>query len=343
MRIEGFDHTSGAHCGSTSLRDLSDFYGWDFDEPTCFGLASGLGFTFFEIPTDPWRMFVGRPTWLERAFFENLEIPHTDREGDDFETAWAAVRGHLDRGRPVMLFVDIYYLDYYGTDTHFAPHSLLVVGYDEEVEAPDGTTGVAYTADSEFDEVQELPLSSLREAWASKDVVPLENRYLVAEGDPQADATGAARTAIAETARYMLDPADATRSVADWGEAGIAGIRALAANVPDWPDLEDPRWTACFAYQNVERRGTGGGAFRGLYAPFLDRVEAEVGLDGYADRMHHIADGWAEAGEILREASETDEDDALDDLLLRASDRIAALADEEEAFFADVLVDPDER
>ena len=83
MLIAGFEHAPGAHCGSTSLRNLSDYHGWGFDEPTCFGLASGLGFHYRELAESPHRMFVGRPLWLERAFFENLGIETTDREGED--------------------------------------------------------------------------------------------------------------------------------------------------------------------------------------------------------------------------------------------------------------------
>jgi hypothetical protein len=336
MQLEGFEHTAGAHCGSTALRDLSDHYGWGFTEPECFGLASGLGFTYFELPRSPHRMFVGRPLWLERAFFDHLDIPHTDREGDDWTTAWDEVTDRLDHGDPVMVFVDLYYLDYYGTDTHFAPHSLLVVGYDEDADAPDGSTGVVYMADSEFDEIQPLPLDSLRAAWASKDVMPLQNRWLAVDGQPRPDTAAAVREAVTETARYMLDPESSPRE-GGFGTAGVPGIRALAAALPDWHELADPAWTARFAYQNIERRGTGGGAFRGLYAPFLDRWATEVGLDGFDARMHDIADDWTATSEVLYDASETDDPDQFRELLGRASDRVAALADAEEQFYADVL------
>ncbi|WP_255195079.1 BtrH N-terminal domain-containing protein [Halorarius litoreus] len=336
MQLDGFHHAAGSHCGSTSLRDLSDYYGWGFSEPECFGLASGLGFTYFELPTSPWRMFVGRPLWLERAFFDHLDIPHTDREGDDWATAWAQVTDRLDNGSPVMLFVDLYYLDYYDTDTHFAPHSLLVVGYDENREAPDGSTGVAYMADSEFDDIQPLALDSLRAAWASKDVIPLQNRWLAVDGTPRPDTEAAVREALTETASYMLDP-DGSQRELGFGTAGVPGIRALAADLPDWTDLEDPTWTARFAYQNIERRGTGGGAFRGLYAPFLDTWADSVGLDGFDTRMHDIASEWTATSEVLYAASETDDSDEQRDLLEQASERVADLADTEQAFYEDAL------
>lgn len=348
MRIDGFDHATGAHCGSTSLRDFADYYGWGLSEPACFGLGSGLGFVSLELPVSPWRLFIGRPLWLETAFFETLDIPHTERRGNDWDRAWAEVKGHLDAGHPVLVFVDLYYLDYYDTDTHFAPHSLLVVGYDEAAdatEAPhadaDAGTGVAYMADSEFEDLQPLPLSSLREAWAATDMLPLDNRYIVPEGDPRAEVGEAAREAARETARYMLDPADATRKTLGdrlgMGTHGLGGMRAFADGMADWPDLADPQWTARFAYQNIERRGTGGGAFRGLYAPFLDELGEEAGLDGgFAPEMHAIAEDWTSLAAVLYEASETDPAE-MAPLLDEAAERVHAIADREAQFYEDVL------
>lgn len=327
MRIEGFEHEPGAHCGSTSLRNLADHYGWGLSEPACFGMASGLGFSYFEVPRDPWRMFVGRPMWLEAAFFDHLDVPHTEREAQDWEAAWADVRDRVDAGDPVMVFVDLYYLDYYDTDTHFAPHSLLVVGYDDEH---------AHMADSEFAAVQRLPLESLRAAWAATDVLPLANRWITVDGEPRRSVDQAATRAVAETAAYMLG-GDVDRPVMAFGETGVAGIRALAEDLPTWHGLEDPHWTARFAYQNVEKRGTGGGAFRGLYAPFLAELGDAAGLDGaFADRMRDIAGAWTEAGRLLDQASETEADGNLRDLLAEAGEQVADIADREEAFYRDV-------
>ncbi|MFB6205427.1 MAG: BtrH N-terminal domain-containing protein [Haloglomus sp.] len=350
MRIDGFEHAPGAHCGSTSLRDLADYYDWGLSEPACFGLGSGLGFAFLELSVSPWRLFIGRPLWLESAFFENLAVRHTERRGDDWGRAWTDVKRHVDAGDPVLVFVDLYYLDYYDTDTHFAPHSLLVTGYDETADAtdaphadPDAGTGVAYMADSEFEEIKPLPLSSLRAAWAATDMLPLDNRYIVAEGDPRAAAGEAARDAVVETARYMLDPADATRETLGdrlgLGTHGLPGMRAFADSMAEWPDLEDPSWVARFAYQNVERRGTGGGAFRGLYAPFLDELGAEAGLDdAFAAEMHGIAEDWSSLAAVLYEASET-EGDEMASLLDDAAARVHAVADREERFYEDMLAE----
>jgi hypothetical protein len=323
--VDGFTHRPGNHCGSTSLRNLADHYGWGFDEPQAFGLAAGLGFTYFELPESPWRAFFGRPLWLEVAFFEYLDIGHDHREGGDWATTWDRLTAAVDRDDPVMVFSDIYYLDYYGTDTHFSPHSLLVVGYEE------GEEDRVLLGDSEFDEPQELPAERLRAAMNTDHVSPLTNRHLVVT-DPELgrEPAAAARNAIAEVATYMQDPETASRPTGP-GTHGVPGIERFAADLPEFVDLPDPSWATRFAYQNVERRGTGGGAFRRMYADFLADAPCAVPAD-LAAEMAGIADDWTALSETLREASEAGEAE-MAPLLEEASDGVAAVAERERACF----------
>ncbi|WP_336326682.1 BtrH N-terminal domain-containing protein [Halovenus sp. HT40] len=325
-----FDHETGAHCGSTSLRDLSTYYDWGFDEPTCFGLGEGLGFSYLELPTSPHRAIFGRTGWLERAFFENCGIEHTIHEGEAFEEAWAAIKERIDDGDPVMIFADLYYLDYYGTDTHFAPHSLLVVGYD------DGEDGeYVHLADSEFAEIQRLPTDRLREALTSTHVVPLQCRYLTVD-DPTVTVgfEEAAKKAIRETATYMLDPAESYRESKYFSGQGVGEIEAFAADLPEWSELPDPSWTIRFAYQNIERRGTGGGAFRRLFADFLETASEVVSLpEDAAEEMTGIADDWTELAGVLREASETESEADRQSLLWEASEQAGAVGQREAALY----------
>lgn len=323
-----FDHETGAHCGSTSLRDLSTYYGWGFDEPTCFGLGEGLGFSYLELPTSPHRAIFGRTGWLERAFFENCGIEHTIHEGEPFEEAWSAIKSQIDGGDPVMIFADLYYLDYYGTDTHFAPHSLLVVGYDDEGE-------YVHLADSEFAEIQRLPTDRLREALTSTHVVPLQCRYLtIDEPTVTVEFDDAAENTIQGTATYMLDPAESDRESKYFSGQGVGEIEAFAADLPEWADLPDPSWTIRFAYQNIERRGTGGGAFRRLYADFLETASEGVSLpEDAAEEMAEIADDWTELGGVLREASETESEADRQSLLWEASEQAGAVGQREATLY----------
>src|SRR5690606_41797888 len=76
---------------------------------------------------------------------------------------------------------------------------------------------------------------------------------------------GAAAPAASEAAaRRMLEP-----QLGEFG--GLPALRRFAAEVGEWPGLlEDWQWSARFAYQVIERRGTGGGNFRAMYVRFLD-------------------------------------------------------------------------
>ena len=327
MRLD-FDHAAGAHCGSTSLRDLSTYYGWGFDEPTCFGLGEGLGFSYVEQPDSPHRAIFGRTGWLERAFFENLGIDHTIHDGEEFATAWSSIKERIDGGDPVMVFSDLYYLDYYGTDTHFAPHSLLAVGYEESDQE------YVHLADSEFAEIQRLPVDRLEKALTSTHVVPLQCRYLTID-DPTvtAEFAAAARAAIEGTAATMLDDREGRRDSKYFTGQGVGQIEAFAAELPTWVELPDTTWTVRFAYQNIERRGTGGGAFRRLYADFLAEAAATgiVSADASTE-MAGIADDWTALGELLREASETREEKRRE-LLDSACERAFAVAERERALY----------
>lgn len=334
MQRLSLEHSTGDHCGSTSLRNLARYYGWGFDEPACFGLGEGLGFSYLTLPERPHRAIFGRTGWLERVFFENLEIEHTIHEGEQFDAAWDAIKHCIDDGDPVLIFADIFYLDYYESDTHFAPHSLLVVGY--ETDADDE---YVLLADSEFESIQRLPIERLENALTSDHFVPLQCRYLTID-DPALGTSfeDAATAATRETATAMLDATASERESKYFTGQGISEIEAFAAELPDWGALEDPSWTARFAYQNIERRGTGGGAFRLLYADYLGQVGAVLPLPAdVPSRMESIAGDWTAVSELLYEASEAPTEESLGALLEDAAASVSDIADREQKLYEEIL------
>ncbi|WP_256687368.1 BtrH N-terminal domain-containing protein [Halococcus qingdaonensis] len=322
MSIADYPHRSGAHCGSASLRNLAAHYGWGLDEPLCFGLGAGIGFGYYEAGPAS-RTIMGRSSWLESGFFETLAIPFEEGDGENWEIAWEAVSARLADGTPVVLFADLYYLDYYGTDTHFGPHTLVCLG----TEGDD-----VLLSDSEFESVQRLPIDRLRQqAWGSEHgfVGPLSNRWLAIDGErpsPDTSIESAARVAIARATKGMLTDGESGA----WGTQGLEGIRRFARELPEWTGLDDASWSARFAYQNIERRGTGGGAFRRLYADFLAQLDFLD--DSFADRTRAIADDWRALGETLRAASETPTTETFE----RAGEQAATIADHEEELFVDL-------
>ncbi len=123
------------------------------------------------------------------------------------------------------------------------------------------------------------------------------------------------------------------------GVSGVSALERFAADLPRWPaearDEADRAWCFRYAYQVIERRGTGGGLFRALYARFLREAEAALpGLArlGLAPRMEALAAGWTRlAAELRRLSSEPGADvpPALADLA-------RALAHDERRYHEDV-------
>jgi hypothetical protein len=292
--VPGYVHTPGNHCGSTALRNLLAFHGIEVSEEMAFGLGAGAGFYYLAMEdASPSRWFNGRTARLEESFRDltgaALEL-RTFAAGD--EEAWEAARGEVDSGSPALLLTDIYHLDHYGNSAHFPGHAVVLAGYDEEV---------AYLSDTGFEQLQTTRLENLALARHSGHAAyPLEGHMFT---------IGAAvdRTALEAAIPGAIERAVAEMTDPPFGEfGGLPAIQRLAAEAGSWPEaVEDWQWCARFAYQVIERRGTGGGAFRPMYARFLEEAgRSEAPLAAAAGAR------WSELAEAFRAASESEEPEA---------------------------------
>jgi hypothetical protein len=290
--VPGFVHTPGHHCGSTALRNLLGFHGVEISEEMAFGLGAGAGFYYLAMEdSSPSRWFNGRTARLEETFREltgaALELrTFAEDAGDE---AWEAARSEVDAGNPALLLTDIYYLDHYGNSAHFPGHAVVLAGYDAEL---------ARLSDTAFEELQTTRLENLARARHSgHPAYPLEGHmFTVAEEIDRAQLEAAVPRAIARAASEMLEP--------PFGPfAGIPALARLAEEAGSWPDaVEDWQWCARFAYQVIERRGTGGGCFRLMYSRFLEEAGREE-----APLAAAAAARWTELAEAFKAASEENE------------------------------------
>lgn len=309
------------------------YHGVDFSEALCFGLGCGLGFFYARLDGMPTpRVIGGRTRALETDFFEIIQHPWSWNVEENAEEAWRKVAAWIDRDIPVMLRTDLYYLDYYKSSTHFSGHTILLVGYDEE---RDG--GIAYTSDTHFADVQEVPLARLDLARSSQELpMPLAYHWHQLEAPGELPPKRQMMLhALRRTAEALLDP-DPMMPIAI---EGVGGIERFAGDLPKWPqELDgDWSWSTRFAYQIIERRGTGGGNFRTMYADFLRECEAEVPeLAGFglSERMERIGRQWTALSDTLKTLSETTE---AGDGFLTAGDQAAHLAADEREYCEIVL------
>lgn len=290
--VPGYVHTSGHHCGSTALRNLLAFHGVAISEEMAFGLGAGACFYYVALDdASPTRWFNGRTARLEENFDEltgaALEL-RTFEQGDD--GAWEAARVEIDAGNPVLLLTDLYYLDHYGNSAHFPGHAVVLAGYDEEH---------VHLSDTGFEQLQVTTrIEDLdRARHSDHPAYPLSGHMFTAGGGVSEEQLRAAiPAAIERAAKAMVEPEFRQFS-------GLDAVQRLATEVGAWPEVAaDWQWCARFGYQVIERRGTGGGAFRLMYSRFLEeagRAEAPLAAEAAAS--------WTKLAEAFRAASERDE------------------------------------
>ena len=290
--VSGYVHTPGHHCGSTALRNLLAFHGAEISEEMAFGLGAGACFFYFPLDgQSPSRFTNGRAARLEENFGEltgaALQL-RTFEQGDG--DAWEAARAEVDAGRPVLLLTDLYYLDHYGNSAHFPGHAVVLAGYDEQF---------AHLSDTGFEQLQTTTrLEDLdRARHSSHPAYPLSGHMFTASGAVSPEQ-------LREAIPAAIDRAAQAMVASEFGEfSGLGAVERLAAEAGSWPEVaEDWQWCARFGYQVIERRGTGGGAFRLMYSRFLEeagRPEAPLAADAAAR--------WTELAEAFHAASERDD------------------------------------
>ena len=322
--VEGYDHQQGRHCGAAALRNVTAYYGLGYTEAACFGIGGGAAFVLYDHPEEPWVTFRTSPLWLERAFFERAGIPHTVREGDDFDTAWENLTGHVDDDDPVIVFLDPGPLEYLPEEpAHLPPHVAVVVGYDDEtVQLSDGAVASR----------QEVPRATLRDAWSHDRFLPLDTEYLVVtRARTTEDGTDAAAAGLRQAATYMLAPLEIKRDARGPGEEGLAALRSFGDYLGTWPDLPEPARPVAAARRSIDEHGEGA-AFRALFAEALGELGRRTGLpQSLADRMDGIAREWETVADRLEQVA--GENDPQPVAFEEAASLVADIADREEAAF----------
>ncbi len=290
-RISEFHHTIGAHCSSTSIANLLRYDGIEMSEAMAFGLGAGLGFWYIHNDNaSPTHRFNGRAPDLEGNFYRHIGHPI------DWAGRWSPVEmfASIHSGRPLLAQSDIYYLPYYQPQVHFIGHGVVVTAIDLAQESVE-------LMDIYGPEPLTVALDDFRQAIGTS-CPPIFQSYhwgAAPKIAPDIATSGAISLAIPraikQAAKQMLHPSDKV--------LGIPAMQSMAATMPQWGNEADFAWIARFGYQAIEKRGTGGGGFRTLYAAFLAEAEAYVpplAKICAAKRMRDLGSEWSRFAALLK-------------------------------------------
>lgn len=286
-------HTPGRHCASTGLSNLAAFHGLGWSEAMCFGLGSGLGILYIE-STSPSRILHVRSADLEEQFFARIGMPLPWEKFATPELSLDALIKTLDVGIPAIIQTDIFYLPYYRSSTHFPGHVITVWGHDPEKK-------VFLVTDTDRAELIEVGFADMAKArfWTDSYFDIRGNCMAPASLAPPSDMAETIRAAIVHNSHAIMHPDEAFR--------GMPALRRIYKELPQWADLQDRQWTFRFAYQVIEKRGTGGGGFRLMYRDFLEEARLylpEVETMGLPRLMGEAAAAWSALAMAFKAASE---------------------------------------
>ncbi len=255
----------GRNCMTSSLWKLFNHFGFKISEEMLVGIASGLGFIYWNMKQLP-VPFVGG---MNGGRFPTILGLATERLGGTWKvlksSSMPRAHGHLKKvlkaNSPALVCVDIGYLDYLslGGDDHFGMHTVLVYGIDE-------MKNEAYISDR-FSTPITISLAALQQARASKyHPFPAENKLLTVElPEEPIPLTKIIPKAIKDNADFMLN--------GPISNIGIRGILRWQKELKNYPKLmPEPHnlvRALCEHYVYIETGGSGGALFRRIYSDFL--------------------------------------------------------------------------
>jgi hypothetical protein len=263
-----------------------------------FGLGSGLGFVYWHSKQMPYPFVGGRARDLDKNLCSNLEVSEKVHKTLSKTRAYESLKALISRDIPVMVHVDMPYLKYLGLpgQAHFGAHTVVVAGLDED-------KGIAYIADTMFQDLQTATLKELEEARSSKfKPFPPENKWFTFEFPTKMTPIEVAiGNAITKTAHSMLYP--------PIKNLGVKGIQHFANEIVKWPKLFPPeqelsRQLYEVNYIMMEEDGTGGGLFRYLYSRFLKEASELLGnkeLEDLSQRYYQMGQKWTSIAKLIKE------------------------------------------
>lgn len=292
MIIENFRPFYGKHCETTAIGNLLQHCGLTLSEPMLFGIGEGLSFIYWDSKQMGFPFLGGRckQDVLTENIAKRLDVKLAVKETSSKAKAWEFLKSSIDKGIPVGLKLDMYYLEYFEGGIHFAGHYVAMYGYDNKF---------GYLVDGKAQ--VKSSLESIAEARNYKGPMSSPNRaFTMTAVGKLPDMKYAIACAINQNAEKYLNPPIQNIS--------FKGIRKTASAITKW--LEKPGLTPQLIIQAgrlMDEGGTGGALFRNMYRDFLkecDELYPEIGLHEAYLKFAEIAPMWKDVSKLICSSGE---------------------------------------
>nr|VFK25644.1 MAG: protein of unknown function (DUF4872) [Candidatus Kentron sp. MB]VFK29626.1 MAG: protein of unknown function (DUF4872) [Candidatus Kentron sp. MB]VFK74841.1 MAG: protein of unknown function (DUF4872) [Candidatus Kentron sp. MB] len=278
--VTGFQHFGGQHCETTALRKVLAFTGQHYSEPLLFGLAGGIAFVYWWTKKMP-RPFVGGrngrfPDFIEtcaRRLGASLDLTRTNRSRKGYENLKDVLRGN----QPVVVYGDIAELPYFATQRHFGGHAFVVYGLSE-------SENCVFVSDR-CEQPCTVTIQELAKARGAScpPFTPRHSLLRVVRNEAPSDMATSVREAIRDSVKSLRSP--------PIRKLGLPGIKTFADDLSIWPRRLTPEalpFALTDTFINLELAGTGGGAFRRMYAAFLREAKQWIDAPRLDDAISHV-------------------------------------------------------
>lgn len=305
--IKEFIPQGGKHCITNSLKQIFTYYGYPLSEEMMFGLASGLSFLYLNQSNSP--MINGRTKVFEfeKKLAERLNITIKCKSGSDYKQINQITKNMIDKGDPVLIYVDMPYLKYLGLNenSHFGGHAVVLYGYDDIAENywisdRDNHDFIIRTPYGNI--AQDNHLVSYQEVEKARSSsykpFPAKNKYLIFNfnGYRQIEQMVLIE-AIKETCNSMLNPPAKL--------LGVDGIMKFSKEILKWRNYSTDKLKLSGTtnyFQISKDGGTGGGIFRKMYGDFLLEAatilkDEKIALIG--NQFLEVSKSWDEIADYM--------------------------------------------
>lgn len=247
--IKDFKHLPGKNCVTTALRNILNYYNIIMSEELVLGLAGGLGFYYKEYDDFPNPMIGGNSGNLAERFCDNMGLIYHELHKQDSEAAHKALLGKIISNIPVIVKIDLYYLDYFHSKYHFSSHRVIPVAVDDEF---------VFVADTGYRSIKKTSLDNFKTGRVSDYAPGSPNNHQIFFQSPEQELPVYEKL-------WEIIRNNAQDFLLSKNGNGLTALKTFTENADKFADLE-------YFHTQIEKAGTGGSLGRQMYCDFLSEA-----------------------------------------------------------------------